>query len=190
MKEHFKSFCMSIYAGVFIALGCAVNLMLCAGDALLGKYIGALLFSAGILCCIIYKTPLVTGVFPTFKAKNNYLLRVFLATAGNFVGTMIVRVLLLGYPDFAVQNAAIDSFSVYSLIASSMLCGFVIGLIVLQQHKWMALLLIPVFILSRYQHVVVNMFILPQWWQILICFAGNWIGGALSGFLYKRSETA
>ena len=60
MIEIFKS---SILAGMFISLGCIVNLTV-------GGYLGAILFSFGLLSVVHYKLKLYTGTIGFFMNLN------------------------------------------------------------------------------------------------------------------------
>ena len=69
----------SVIAGMFIALGCMVNLKV-------GGYFGSFLFSFGLLSVVLYGVPLYTGKAGLCKTGND-VKRLPAIFCGNIIGT-------------------------------------------------------------------------------------------------------
>ena len=163
----------SILAGLFISLGCIANLKV-------GGYLGAFLFSFGLLSVVLYSVPLFTGRAGFCTTKED-LKNLPLTLIGNLVGVVILALCsYFCFPELIPKAQKIVSFRMQSsfgtALLSSVLCGFVMTTIVQfarkQENKvlgfarkqedarnFLILLLgIPLFILSGYWHCIADAF--------------------------------
>lgn len=161
----------SVIAGMFIALGCMVNLKV-------GGYFGAFLFSFGLLSVVLYGVPLYTGKAGFCKTGED-VKRLPIILLGNIIGTTLLAICAyFCFPDMAekaqaIVHARIDA-PIYTAFFASFLCGFVMTTIVRfvrrqtqmnteeskQEPRNFIILLIgiPLFILSGYWHSIADAF--------------------------------
>ena len=162
----------SVIAGMFIALGCMVNLKV-------GGYFGAFLFSFGLLSVVLYGVPLYTGKAGFCKTGED-VKRLPIILFGNIIGTSLLAVCAyFCFPDMAekaqaIVHARVDA-PIYTAFFASFLCGFVMTTIVRFARKqaetkieeetkqeprnFIVLLVgIPLFILSGYWHSIADAF--------------------------------
>ena len=192
----------SVIAGIFIALGCMAYLK---G----GGYLGAFLFSFGLLSVVLYSAPLYTGRagFCSTAEDLKYLPLVLL---GNVVGTTILAGCAHGcFPDMVESAHKIIqdrvASSLYAGFFASVLCGFVMTTIVqfvrkqtdgCEPRNFLILILgIPLFILSGYWHsiadafyyVVSGRFDISMLWLYPVTVVGNYLGCNAYNLLVHRS---
>ena len=191
----------SVIAGMFIALGCMVNLKV-------GGYFGAFLFSFGLLSVVLYGVPLYTGKAGFCKTGND-VKRLPAIFCGNIIGTSLLAVCAyFCFPDMAEKAQAIvrarADAPVYTAFFASFLCGFVMTTIVhfarkqehdkmqkdkdVQTHEPRNLIIllvgIPLFILSGYWHSIADAFYYVcsmdySLWMFLVypvTVLGNYVG--------------
>ena len=200
-----KKLTYSILAGVAISIGCIIYL-LCSN-----KIVGAILFSVGILMVMEFKFLLFTGYVP--KERENqpvkeYLINSAFVFIGNLLGAMLTALVIsltrLQDSIYTAAKAICEvklSDNLLSIFILSILCGIIIAAIVKAENYKMQVLyvamMIAVFILSGYEHVVANAFYLSITlsiftWQgllfMLVCLLGNFAGGFLFSFI--NSNTA
>ena len=173
----------SIAAGVMIALAGYVYLN-CEN-----KYVGALLFSIGLITICYYSLNLYTSIVGYICNQSNltkFLGRLLVAIIGNAIGCFIVA----GMPisDVAINSLQIinNKTDVFSAFTNSFLCGMMIFIAVdiyKTKHSIIGILFcIPCFILSGMEHSVANMyyfFLAPSIKHLLfigIYIIGNGIG--------------
>ena len=188
----------SVIAGMFIALGCMVNLKV-------GGYFGAFLFSFGLLSVVLYGVPLYTGKAGFCKTGED-VKRLPIILLGNIIGTSLLAVCAyFCFPDMAeraqaIVHARVDA-PVYTAFFASFLCGFVMTTIVRFARKqaetkikeetkpeprnFIVLLIgIPLFILSGYWHSIADAFYYVcsmdySLWMFLVypvTVLGNYVG--------------
>lgn len=179
MDNKFLLFRKSILAGVFISLGCIANLKV-------GGYLGAFLFSFGLLSVVLYSVPLFTGKAGFCTTKGDIKNLPFILI-GNLVGVAILAFCsYFCFPDLIPKAQKIVSLRMQaswgSAMWASVLCGFVMTTIVQFARKqenhvldsarkqdlslkqegtrnFLILLLgIPLFILSGYWHCIADAF--------------------------------
>lgn len=185
-----RSFVKSILAGIMISVGCVVNLS-CDN-----KYIGAMLFSIGLITILLFDFNLYTGkVCYIPNNKPNYILKVLLILVGNILGCIVMGILFPITPISVCINKL--SYDTQTILIKSIICGLLIYISVesYKHHKMLlpTLLCIPAFILSGYIHVIADSFyfISAQIWDIRIIYyltiaaGGNALGGMLIPFLNK-----
>lgn len=173
----------AILAGMFIAMGAIgyFNLVAHTADPGLGKFLGALVFTTGIIAILLLGSELFTSncmaVLSVYK-KNiklgcfiKMLMTVLLA---NFVGATIMALLSTGAGIFSEQmlesvfNAAVfkTNMPIGQMLTSAILCNIIVCSGVMMSYtsntvtgKIMAIWFpIVVFVISGTEHIVANMF--------------------------------
>ena len=196
---------MSFCSGVMIGVGgtaflLAYNLF---GDW--GRLIGSMLFSLGILAIVMFDMRLFTGLIsdiPEMGAKNLWKLPI--CFLGNMLGVLFSAVLVFYSPlanvvvpqAQAMMSVKLDA-ELWGLkaLCSSILCGFLItlsiGAVNYAPRKKLSTTVgvmfpIVVFAFCGFDHSVANTlyiyFLGFSWkavWYILVCVAGNIIGGVI-----------
>ena len=185
-----RSFIRSILAGIMISVGCVINLS-CDN-----KYIGAILFSIGLITILLFNFNLYTGkVCYIPNNKLSYILQVLLVLLGNILGCIIMGVL---FPITPISICTTKlSYDLQTVLIKSIMCGLLIYMAVDSYKKYKTLLptlfCIPVFILSGYIHVIADTFyfVSAQVFNtntiiyILVAAIGNAFGGMIIPFLYN-----
>ena len=185
-----RSFIKSILAGVMISVGCIANLS-CEN-----KYIGALLFSIGLITILLFNFNLYTGkVCYIPNNKLDYAFQVLLILVGNIIGCSIMGILIPITP-ISICSAKL-SYDPQLILIKSAMCGLLIYIAIdsYKQHQTLLLTLfcIPVFILSGYIHVIADTFYfvsagiwgLQVLTYLLLAALGNAMGGMFIPFLYN-----
>lgn len=204
----------AIAAGFFIGLG-AVACVICSIN---GKPIcGAAMFAVGILVVMEFKFLLFTGYVPTQRSTQRwekYLLNCLAIWLLNAVGAIILGIMITNTRIFT-QATLLTSFkeyvnnmvsvklndSLFSVFFLSVLCGIVIALIVkaktYKNSVLYTVLLIAVFIVCSYEHVVANSFYLfvtnklftgSGFSFFIVNMLGNFAGGFLFSFIDKIND--
>ena len=190
----------SILAGISVALG-AVIYLLCSN-----KIVGALFFSVGILLVMEFKLLLYTGYVPTQRESQSfkdYLINSSFVFIGNLIGGALTAALLsltrlkdqLYQATTAVCEVKLND-SLLSIFILAIFCGIIIAGIVKAtnlKHKVLYVaMMIATFILCGYEHVVANsfyfsfslkLFTFEGLLLMLVCLAGNFVGGLLCSFI-------
>lgn len=197
----------SILAGISIALGGVIYLLLMETN----KVYGALFFSVGILMVMEFKLLLYTGYVPTQRESQSfvdYLVNSTFVFIGNLIGGAITAGLLaLTKLKEPLYNAALKvcegklNDELLSVFILSIFCGIIIAGIVKAtnlKHKVIYVaMMIAVFILCGYEHVVANsfyfsfslkLFTLEGLLFMLVCFLGNFVGGLICSFVKSPEE--
>lgn len=181
----------SIFAGVFISIGCLVYLNT-------PNVIGAILFSVGLVLVFVHNSKLVTGMFGIL---NNKFLDICIALVGNMIGTfLIASVYKQNHILVDVANTIIQSKfnnSILYMIVSSMICGMLItsavaGYKVYNDLK-ITVLCVTAFIVMGADHCVANSFYLfmsddisvVYYIDLFIFVCGNACGSYLLAFVCK-----
>jgi len=195
----------SLLAGVAISIG-AIIYLLCSN-----KIVGALLFSVGIIMVMEFMFLLFTGYVPTQRDKQpikEYIVNSLFVLVGNIVGVLItVGLIALTRDKNSLYEAALKisetklNDNLLSIFILSIFCGFIIAMIVkannYKKQIIYSAMMIAVFILSSFEHVVANAFYLGIsgklfTWQgllfMLICALGNFVGGFASSFIESQSQ--
>ncbi len=205
-KAQFISFClMSFCSGVMIGVGGTSFLLACNLFSDWGRLIGSMLFSLGILAIVMFDMRLFTGLIsdiPEMGAKNLWKLPI--CFLGNMLGVIFAAVLVFYSPLSSVvvpQAQAMMSVKLEAelwglkALCSSILCGFLItlsiGAVNYAPRKRLSTTVgvmfpIIVFAFCGFDHSVANTlyiyFLGFSWkavWYILVCVAGNIIGGVI-----------
>ena len=173
----------SFYAGMVIGLGGLVNV------AVGGGWLGALLFSLGLLVVLRQHMFLFTGAVCKFEAFKSPM-RLLTILALNLLGTGCVG--LLGYS--LVNREYITQLCMTKLdkhplivIIGGIICGICIAIAVNCQQWYITILAVMCFILVGGEHCIANMFYfvcsgmvsMQAALVILLTIIGNIIGGLL-----------
>ena len=205
-KAQFISFClMSFCSGLMIGIGGTAFLLALDFNAEWGKLIGAVLFSLGILCIVMFEMKLFTGLIsyiPEMGVKNFWKLPV--CFLGNMLG-VIFTAMIVSYSSVApivmeqAENVILPKLSAefwpMKAFCSSILCGFLItlsiGAVNYAPRKNLSVTVgvmfpIVVFAFCGFDHSVANtlyLFLLnfpahsvPY---LLMCVLGNILGGVI-----------
>lgn len=159
----------SILAGFVIGIGGTVYLS-CDN-----RYIGAFLFSIGLLLVLIYEFDLYTGKVPYMKLKRASVKRVAVALIGNTIGAFITGIIFsftnleLSQKAAALCNRKLSEGLRVAVLA--IMCNVLIFFAIDIWHKseWnsdmkvalralMVVLCIMVFILCGFEHSIANIF--------------------------------
>ena len=190
-RNNLKNFLLSILAGMCIGIGGAAFLSV-------GSTVGAVLFSFGLACVIVFGLKLFTGMAGIFTFKDKGFVNLLIALFGNIIGCLITARAIACYSILPVQDAARAIASArmtagvircYSLAIG---CGFIVDLSVraAKQGKWIVLIFgIPTFILCGFPHCVADafyifclpveyfsLFIIPILCNYIAVIIGNFIG--------------
>lgn len=179
----------SILAGCMIGLAGIVNL------SVDNKFLGAFLFSFGLITILAQGLFLYTGKIGTINLSCEWVLLPVIIF-GNFIGTNIVAwgirftrfgEVLNQNAQIIVQNKLADSW--FSILLLSIGCGIMMYLAVKgwleNSDSWLIVILpVMIFILSGFEHSIANMFYfamageysLKAFGYIFIMLIGNAIG--------------
>ncbi len=190
----------SILAGVAVSLGGIAYGMVS------DKIIAGILFSVGILLVLEYDLKLFTSYVP--KERKNYpfltyCFKCFVVFLGNFTGSALTALVImqtrLSDTLFETISHTLEikmSGTFLSLFILSVLCGIIIASIS-KAKKYRGnvpyvVLMITLFIVCGYDHIVVNCFYLVVAGQLftiaaipflLINLVGNFIGGLIFSYI-------
>ncbi len=171
MPGHFmRVFIRAILAGMSIAIGCCVYL---GCDV---KWVGAVLFSVGLLTVVAFKLDLYTGkVGYVVDNPPSYLWDILVIIAGNFVGSLIVGVMMPIDSAVTVVGNKLN-LEFYEVFFRGILCGILMFIAVdfyKQRGSFLAIFFcVPVFILAGFEHSIADMF--------YFCSAGEYTLDALT----------
>lgn len=178
----------SILAGIMIGISCRVFLS-CDNT-----YIGALLFSIGLLTILRFNFNLFTGKICyalRFKDKQiEYIMLMFVILVGNIIGCLIVGLLNpLDTAQVLCQNKL--ETNILEAFIKAIFCNILIYIAVESYNTDRSLLLtvfcVPVFILSGFEHSIADIcyFIMARNFSIkaiifiIVVIIGNTVGGLL-----------
>ena len=199
----YKLWCGSVLSGIYIGIAGTVYLMV------KDPYLGALLFSCGLLSICTYFCALYTGAvgyLTTAADKFDYLVGIIFIWIGNLVGTFGVG-LLVSYTKLkplingrvTTMVAAKCSDGTLSLLILGLFCGILMYTAVegfrRSYHPIIKILLIifcvMVFILSGFEHCIADMYYVAVagridaevWRMLFLVTIGNSLGGMLANEL-------
>lgn len=185
----------SLLAGLFISIGCIVNLSVGGG------VIGATLFSLGLLSVVNYRLKLYTGTAGFIKQSEFIEYRdLFIILCGNILACVILA-FISSYSLPALDSSAIVQKVIdlgYSRCGiNAIFCGILMTLAVKfgRKNNWLPLLFsVPVFILSGFRHSIADFYYysLAGWnFNLLIIWIfevlGNYIGCNIVRWLLKEN---
>ena len=161
----------SILAGIFISIGCIVNIKSGLGLQ------GALLFSLGLMSVVCYGYNLYTGKagFLTFRDKTFEItpIKLFCILIGNIFGCVLlasVSSTFFNDVDYETlnkvvavyQNSDLSLSNIMSFLVKGILCGILMTTAVLNYKKSMLILIlcVTVFILCGFRHSIADAYYL------------------------------
>lgn len=188
----------SILAGFLIGLAGTVNL------SVDNKFVGAFLFSFGLIAILAQSLFLYTGKVGTLNLSCEWFLLPVIIL-GNFVGTNIIawgmRCTRFGdtlnqAAQVIVQNKLADSW--FSILLLSIGCGIMMYLAVKgwleNSDSWLIVILpVMIFILSGFEHSIANMFYFAMAGEyslkafVYICIM--LIGNAIGSLVFKKMKS-
>lgn len=154
------NFLLSILAGICIGVGGLVFLSV-------GGPIGAILFSFGLSCVIVFKMKLFTGMAGIVKSNRKDILNLLIALLGNIIGCFIIAQLIATKSLLPIQESALaiaNARMTAGFIRCFFLaigCGFIVDVSVraAKENKWIVLVFgIPTFILCGFPHCIADAF--------------------------------
>ena len=184
MKIRCSEFIKAILAGIAISVGGTVFLS-CDN-----KYIGAFLFSVGLITVVCFGLNLYTGkIGYVLENDKVFLLDTALSVIGNFIGCLIVG--LLRTPVGSVSDIVVLKLEkpLLSVFVDAVFCGLLIFICVdifKKRNNFIGILFcIPTFILCGFEHSVADMFYivnahiltLSSVIFVAVVILGNAIGG-------------
>lgn len=201
MKSVENTFLASLLAGAAISIGAAVNL---ACD---NRYVGAVLFSIGLLCVCCFKWDLFTGKVPYARTAAEWS-RLPIVWGGNVLGAFLMATLILdakfsaGTFDRAIKLWTGKLNTGFAEIFMSAVCCNVLIYIAVEGYKTITdhvgkylfvVLAVSVFVLCGFDHCIANIayatiakcpavYCLPA---IITVTAGNTLGGLLAASLHN-----
>ena len=188
----------SILAGCMIGLAGVVNL------GVDNKFIGAFLFSFGLITILAQGLFLYTGIIGTINLSSEWdVLPVIIL--GNFIGTNIIAwgIRFTRFGDVLNQNAQVivqnklaDSW--FSMLLLSIGCGIMMYLAVKgwleNSDSWLIVILpVMIFILSGFEHSIANMFYFAMAGEYSLKAIGYifimLIGNAIGSLAFKQLKS-
>lgn len=174
-----------VLAGMFIAMGAIAYFRLVAytADPGIGKFLGALIFPAGIMAILLVGAELFTsdcmGIMSVFRSRvklGSFMRMLLIVLLSNLAGAVIMALLSTGAGIFsagmieAVTGSAVakTAMPISQMLISAVLCNIIVcsGVMMAYSAKTVAGKLlavwfpIAVFVLSGTEHIVANMFYL------------------------------
>lgn len=199
-----KKIIASLLAGMAISIGATIYLVL-AGTS---KIVGASLFAVGIMMVMEFKFLLFTGYVPTQRETQtckDYFINSGIVFLGNTVGALITALLLrltrltdAILPVCESVCATKLNDNLLSVFILAIFCGIIIAAIVkadnYKKQVLYVVMMIAVFILASFEHVVANAFYLSFTFDIftldgilfmLVNMLGNFVGGYAFSYVGK-----
>ena len=193
-----KCLVRSILAGIMIGIGGCVYI---GCDV---KWVGAILFAVGLFTIFTFRMDLYTGkVGYVFENPPSYALDLIFIIIGNFIGTLIVGLMMPSETAEAMAAAKLD-LPYYSVFFKGILCGilmFIAADCYKKSKSFIATFVcVPVFILAGFEHSIADMFYMcsagvftmESLIFIIIVILGNAVGGVLipvcRRWMYEDSE--
>ena len=185
MNNNLVTFVKAWLAGVCIATGCNVYL------ACENRYIGATLFSMGLITILLFGFNLYTGkVGYVVDNQPNYIKYLAIILCGNFIGCLCIGIVS---PSEIAQVICENKLQIPFLMVlfKAIMCGILMFIAVdtYKQHKTLlpAVFCVATFILSGYEHSIADMayFVMGKTFTveallfIVTVIIGNTIGGII-----------
>lgn len=191
----------SILAGIMIGIAGTVNL------SIDNSYLGAFLFSLGLIAIVLHTLYLFTGRVGTVSIKAEWS-ALLVIIFGNYIGTLIVAG-LMRFTRFSsnliekatnIYNIKMND-SLLSIFILAIFCGILMYIAVMSeyQNNTVIVIILPimVFILAGFEHSIANMFYFNLAWQWnaeailknIVMLIGNGIGSIGFRVLKERFNT-
>ncbi len=152
-----KCFASSVVAGMCIGIGGCVYI----GCEV--KWVGAVLFAIGLFTILTYGLDLYTGkVGYALENDRQYIVRLLVIIAGNFVGTLILGLMMPLEGAQVLAQKKLDDFRLLPVLFKGVLCG-ILMFIAADTFKngkgpLATFVCVPVFILAGFEHSIADMF--------------------------------
>ncbi|BED92682.1 MAG: formate/nitrite transporter family protein [Candidatus Paraimprobicoccus trichonymphae] len=190
MHKFLNNFLKSVLAGIFISVALIVYINN-------KTVLDVIVFSVGVISILKLKLNLFTGMV---GYEENYL-KLIISLAGNFLGTYVSSLLLIGkitnFIDLEtiIQNKV--SQNLFSVFISSIVCGMLVYTAIYSYKKdkdiISVILCISAFVMFNADHCVANSFYFfvsrnfdnKTILYNLFCILGNYIGSKLCSFTQK-----
>lgn len=186
MKTRAAEFLKAVAAGIMISVGGIVFLS-CEN-----RYIGAFLFSVGLITVVAFGFNLYTGkIGYVLENDRMFFLDTALSIVGNFIGCLIVGFLKSPVGQVAAVAEAKLAKPLTGAFIDAVFCGILIYVCVdifKKRNNFIGILFcIPTFILCGFEHSVADMFYLVNARVfslsalvfVLVVILGNAVGGLL-----------
>lgn len=182
----------SLLAGMLIGMGVVAN------TSVENRYLGAALFSLGLITIIQYQAWLFTGkIGYVFDRQYNIKDYIIMLVANCVGAVLVVDAGILARPAMvdeilAVSSAKYDKLFA-SLLFSGMLCGACVYIAVSVKHIFVTLMAVTVFIICGFEHCIADIpyllcrrditFIMILKWLTIV--VGNSVGALIMHSLYR-----
>lgn len=207
IKQKIELLTKAVFAGLLVGIAASVYLATYENY----KMLGALLFGFALLFVIAYSLNLYTGkVGYIIDNKPRFLIDIGLMIVGNFLGALLIALLIRLSGLSSIYEQAIDFTAVkmakawWEVLGQSILCGMLMYLAVegskrVQNEMVKPLVVIfavMIFIYSGYEHSIANMyyFTVGLTWSplvfvyFLIMLIGNGIGSIMINGIEKIAK--
>lgn len=190
-----KDVIKSVLAGILITIGCTIYISIINLDSsIIGKFIGALLFSIALLTICIRKYNLFTGKVGYLATSKDITFKsIFIILLGNILGVLLTGLLIrASLPNMInacknIINIKLTQ-SIWECFGRSFFCGILMYLAVDSYKNYnapnyiMIIICVVTFILCGFEHSIANLgyFVISgkiDFIYIVICILGNAVGG-------------
>ena len=207
MQHYLKCFLRAVLAGIAIGLGGCIFMGMVTSEY---KWVGAILFSIGLLTVFTFGLDLYTGkVGYAVDNKPSYIIDLVVIILGNFVGALIIGY-MIPMSDAAqvlLVDARLDvDIDWWRVFCKGVFCGmlmFIAADFYKTRKSYLATFVcVPVFILAGFEHSIADMFYfcaageftLDAFLFILTVIAGNAVGGIVlplcRKYMYEETPAA
>ncbi len=197
----------SVFAGICISIGCTVNLLV---D---NKYIGALLFSFGLLTILSYNLDLYTGKICYLLDKGvDYLDDLITIWVGNVGGALLTAFILEPTRIYNTLNLKANKLvelkgadSLPSLFFLGTMCGICLYIAVIQYNSsenisfkniFIVIMSVSIFVICGFEHSIADMFYALiannrsfDFPHIIVITLGNSFGSMLCAYFHRLIKT-
>lgn len=185
MRDNLITFIKAWLAGIFIAIGCNVYLM---SES---KYVGATLFSLGLMTILLFGFNLYTGkVGYAVQHSLDYIHQLIIILLGNCLGCACIGLMFPSDLAQAICESKLQ-IPIGITLCKAIMCGILMFVAVdaYRQHKTLlpTIFCVAVFILSGYEHSIADVtyiimgrtFTIKTLLFIATVIIGNTIGGMI-----------
>lgn len=179
MKRNLELISLAIKAGIMIGLGCI------AYTTVENKYVGAFLFSLGLLAVLSQGLKLYTGIIGFLGPRKDDFIVGLLILLGNLAGIGVLGYISTGFtPDCSELMYGKLGKSFWEVLFSSWACGLLMYTAVkgyLAGHPIIVILAIMFFILCGFDHCIANYYYMSRSgvffdWRLPVMILGNSLG--------------
>ena len=187
----------SLLAGILIGIGSFAYIACLIKEQ---PFIGAFLFSLGLISVFLLEANLYTGKIGSIELKIKCIVNLLITLLFNFIGIAIVALIALSNNDIVMKTAEVVASKInkewYQILLDSIMCGALIELAVGLKKKTNSLLptvlCIMVFIISGFEHCIANLFYYIVGYQSfnifgLLAFVFYILGNSIGAIFISRS---